>query len=414
MAIENLPVWTFEPNWTNSVTETFEWNTRIRTSASGAEQRDAIRAYPWITYEFTAVAEGIARQYLDQMLITNGTTEWYLPLFHEAAIVDADAPAGTMVISGPDFVTLEWARVGTVACILNGNPRTYELVEISERTSNSITLATSTTRAWPAGSMVFPCVIAELTDQPEVIHRTSSMATAEIRFRLSRLQVFPYAIDPILENTMVSGQFQGQQVFDFEPDWTEAPRIGYDRTTVELSNGRGFPLRKDEAGRAFTTIRSQWTLQGRAEHVSFLRTLQYLRGRARPVWVPTFTDDLILAADVASGAASITVNANGYFGLGGPRDDRRWIMIELDTGARILREVTAVGNAGLNHTLTLSPVITTSFGVERVVRISFLILCRLNHDGVSVEHKTDTLGVSAVQMTFRSAPNSRNTPEAFG
>ena len=95
MPIQNLPVWTFEPNWTNSVTETFEWNTRILKSVDGSEQRAALRALPWITYEFTVAVAGTMRQYLDQMLVTHGAGTWYLPLFHEASSIDADAPAGS-------------------------------------------------------------------------------------------------------------------------------------------------------------------------------------------------------------------------------------------------------------------------------------------------------------------------------
>ena len=416
MAIQNLPVWTFEPNWTNSVTETFEWNTRILKSVTGAEQRSALRALPWITYEFAVAVEGAMRQYLDQMLITHGAALWYLPLFHEACVLDADAPIGSTVLSGGDFLNQLWLRAGAVVCLMNGNSRQYEVIEIASRTNTTLTpTAPIASRDWPAGTMAFPCVIARLTDQPELTHRSSSLATAEIKFQLASLSTpLFFSQDPPVENTMLLTQFRGWQVFDFEPEWSEAPKLRYDRSLIEFSNGRGFPIVADEAARAFTMLEHQWVLSGRLEHVAFIRSLQYLRGRARPVWVPTYADDLTLAAPIASGASTITVSANGYYATGGARDDRRYIMIETDDGDRMFREITSVASAGNNHTLGVSPAITKAVSVDQVVRISFLILCRLNHDGVSVEHKTDTLGVSAVQMTFRSAPNSRNTPEAFG
>lgn len=415
MPIQNLPVWTFEPNWTNSVTETFEWNTRILKSVDGSEQRAALRALPWITYEFTVAVAGTMRQYLDQMLVTHGAGTWYLPLFHEASSIDADAPAGSMVLSGADLSGQQWVQAGAVACIMNGNARQYELVEIASRTSNNVTLVSPSGRRWPAGAMLFPCVPAELTDQPELTHRSGSLATAEIRFRLAAFPGYmAISSDPPIENTMLTTQFRGWPVFDFEPDWVEAPKMRYDRTFVELSNGKGFPIRSDEASRAFTVLERQWVLNGRADHINFIRSIQYLRGRARPVWVPTYNDDLTLTSNVASGTHVIAVTPNGYMPLGGARDDRRFIMIETADGDRMLREVTSLSFIDSDYLLTLTPALTKTFSINQVSRISFLILCRLNHDSVSVEHKTDTMGVSAVKMTFRSSPDSRVAPEAFG
>lgn len=409
MAIENLPVWTFEPNWSNPVTETLEWNTRILKSARGSEQRIAMRAYPWISYEFTIAVSGIERQYLDQMLITHGGGKWYLPLFHEAAVLDVAANAGSTSLVSADVPQLTWLRANAVICIMNGRSRQYELAELGAGSGTTMALLSPLASSWPADSLVFPCVVAELTDQPELTHRSSGVATAEIRFRLAQLPSrWPTVLNPALSATLMSTEFQGFPVFDMEPDWSEPPKMSYERNFTELDNKLSFPLRRDVSSRAFTTLERQWVLEGRSEHLAFAAMLQYLRGRARPVWVPTFNDDLELTADLAAGGTVLRVRLNGYHAMGGSRGDRRWILIEMVSGDRIFREVTAVGSSGNEHTVTVSGGIGGGLAVEQVKRICFVILCRLNHDGVSVEHRTDTLGVSQVRMTFRSAPDNRS------
>ena len=70
MAIQNYPVWTFEPNWSGSVSEMLEWLTDVMASPDGSEQRRSLRSFPRRSMDVATAAEGDERQLLDNMLIS--------------------------------------------------------------------------------------------------------------------------------------------------------------------------------------------------------------------------------------------------------------------------------------------------------------------------------------------------------
>jgi hypothetical protein len=98
MAIENLPVWSFEPNWSSTVTETLEWLTDVMTSPSGSEQRRTLRYLPRRFYEFTTMLVDAERRFFDNLLIRSGSARWYMPLWQDTNVITADRPLGSAFI----------------------------------------------------------------------------------------------------------------------------------------------------------------------------------------------------------------------------------------------------------------------------------------------------------------------------
>lgn len=413
MAILNYPIWTFEPNWSNSVTETLEWSTEILTSPTGSEQRRSLRAFPRIEYEFAVAAEGVERQYLDQMLINHGSAKWYLPLFYEAGIMEQAVAPGEQFLM-VDVADLAWIRPGAIVCIMDGRPRNIEMAEVIAVTGSAIMLLEPLKKPWGTGTLVCPCVVAELTDQPELTMRTASLATAEVRFRLAAMPDFwTFHVQQDPADGGLTRVYEGFQVCLAEPDWTENPKLTYERQTVEMDNDKNYALRRDTAARAFSIRESYWTLMGRAAHDQFRAMLSFLRGRARPVWVPTFLDDFNVIEPLAKNSNLMRVAFNGYQGLGGPRADREHVMIMLANGTVLFRQIIGASTVRDQLTLVLSAAFPANFSVSQVVRVSFMALSRLNHDSIAIDHQTDTMGVSKVRATFRSAPNTRSGPEAY-
>lgn len=406
MAIENIPVWPFEPNWSSTLTETLEWLTDIMTSPSGSEQRRSLRYFPRRTFEYTIAAEGSERSLLDNLLTAFGAQHWYLPLWHDVNFTEIP-----IAISGLRIVcsTVHTSKIlpNSIALLMGDSPYDVELVDISAIADEEIILRTPVSRFWPAGTHLYPVRVAKLTDQPELSKRHDDLVTSEVRFQVVEANRAADIISPI----GLTDIYQGRIVLSIPPDDRSTLNSGVERLLVELDNQTSLPVWRDTAAKPFTYEQYAWVIEGRAELSRFENLMQALRGRSQPIWVPTFMQDMVLAADVEDGDETILVEKCGFTLAGGPRADRQDIMIETLT-ERIYRRITASAfNSQGQEVLALDTPISSALSGQNVVRICFMTLMRMNQDSISIEHQTDSDGVATALATFRSAPNTR-VPEA--
>lgn len=397
MAVASLPHFTLLPNWRDrGVSERLEWLTSVLGSPSGAEQRFALRLTPRRSFEALFTAAGAERTLLDLAVGKTGAGDWWLPLWHDVGRLTADAAsgAGSLLL---DTTNREFAAGGFA--MLHGGAFSSEVVEIASVASGSLTLAGATAAAWPAGTRVFPAVRAALAEQPRFTKKGGRAFEGVIRFEVSGANPWTAAT--------LSADYLGYPVLADRPDEAEDITHAYSRLVAELDGQTGLKARVDTAGLGFTAQQYRWFLHDRAQHAAFRSLLYALQGRLVPVWLPTFTDDLTLAAPASSGATTIEVALCGYARFGGPRVGRRDIRIELDNGVVMHRRVSAAAEGATTETLTLASGISQDISPETVRRISFMSLSRLDQDAVEIVHHTDTRGVSTATATFKSTPESR-------
>ncbi len=147
MAIEILPVWPFEPNWSGTYTEAMEWLTDILTSPKGAEQRRSLRLYPRKTIEFSSAVGDNDRQVLRQFLEAHSGRTFYLPQWHESYRSTQTAPAGGDFIPVPN-ANNGGIRIGDVIFIGGTKARQYELAEVAALSPTGITLVDPLETEW--------------------------------------------------------------------------------------------------------------------------------------------------------------------------------------------------------------------------------------------------------------------------
>lgn len=183
MAIGNFQLWPFEPNWSGEFRESLSWLTEILSSPTGAEQRRCKRLYPRRTFEFECAVHGTARQYMEQLIETNGGRNWYLPLFHQVYHTDAAVTASSNFLPCASANTGE-IREGDILALIADDPLVNELVEVDIVGSTGITLTTPMTKAWKKATAFYPVRLARFTDQPEHNRRSDSVVTTQVRFRV--------------------------------------------------------------------------------------------------------------------------------------------------------------------------------------------------------------------------------------
>jgi hypothetical protein len=392
----DLPVWTFRHNWSEKIVERLSWLSRVFASRLGAEQTMGIRLSPRRSVEINALIYDTDRTYFDLKLSQFGRSDWLFPLLYNGTKLISAGIGDTTLVCNTQFRDF---TDGGYALVLGRNARDFERVQIDTVSSGSLTLVDPLGKAF-VGAMVYPLVRAYLDDQPTATRLSSRVWTAPVRF---------YQCDGADRTVTTTFEtYSGVPVLPLIPDESDSSDFNFLALQAKLDNMTGRRLSLDTAARGFDSQQVKWTLHGRAEHTIFRDLLYTLAGRQFPLWVPTYSDDLILVASTSSGSADFTVAAVGISEMGGLVQGRKFVRFTLNDGSTYIRQILGVA-AGVGDTEVIS--VNLSLGVTvnptDVIRLEFLQLMRQDIDDIEIAHLTDEDGTSQVATVFRNFNNNR-------
>jgi hypothetical protein len=376
-----LPIaWPFAPDWSNGVTERLSWLTAIQTSRSGAEQRQALRVAPRRQLDFPIVLTDQERSYFEVLMARNGGTAWNVPLPHEEISI-GPVPTGTMAFTFD--TSCREISVGTQMLLRDDGLHT-EIVEVTSVTPTGIT--TTPTTVERAAASITPTFLGLISDKPELSRRTGRVYTGTVRFLSMQAMAWPATARALAG---FSTTFQTYPVLTHEPNAINDLTYGFERMWAPIDNSQSLPRYVDKSLRQFTSQQYEWFLYGRQAQQDFRDRLFYLQGRCKPLWVPTFNDD------IAPGTGY--PNPLGFEST--PPPGREYI-------ARFNRDGTVVCLAATAYA-TGDRIPIAPFDGSSVLRNSFMALKRLDVDDIEILHHSDIDGVATVSAVFREAPNLR-------
>ncbi|PZR90343.1 MAG: hypothetical protein DI537_19195 [Stutzerimonas stutzeri] len=341
------------------------------------------------------------------MILTHGSNDWYLPLWQDAHYLDANAIVGTNILSCSTASAS--FRAGDILMVGSHSTINFELVEVASVSSDGVMTADPLNASWSIDSHLHRVKRARLTEQPRPRRENDQTVSSQIRFRIiERNDEYAATIAEAFASS-----YRGFGVLGDAPDEAESLDHGYERIQEQIDNLTGVPFVYDSAAISFPNQRHSFTLHGRDEYGAFLRIIYALRGKAIPIWLPTFFNDFEMIADAANGATSLTVKHTGFTALGGPKTQRRDIMIEMADGTKLFRRILASSVVPDGEIIGLDSPFASGLKAGDVTRISFMNLARLDQDNIEISHKTDIAGVSTSVMTFRSTPDLRTAADGF-
>ena len=257
--------------------------------------------------------------------------------------------------------------------------------------------------------------LALMLENPSLLPAGISRNTVVERLVQTREWIETWGVGTLSMNAAagLTDAYWGFHVLTQASDWSDRGERGQQRLLDTFDTGIGKPDQFDTAMRPFPTQQYHWVLDGYHDHARFYNLIHALRGRAIPVWVPTWMDDLRPVAPISAGATSIQIARCGFTLAGGPRPEREDIMIETVDGRRYYRRITSSAAGSSTEVVNLDNALGVTLSPEEIIRISFMSLMRLDHDSIEIEHITDAEGASEVSVTFRAAPNTRVPDAAF-
>lgn len=389
MAIPDLPLWPISPNWSEGVLERLEWLTDVLPSDTGVEQRRSVRLSPRRSFEITHTAAARERSYLDLLLHRWGSSEWLLPLWHDQAVLLEPAVVDAQAL----MLDNRWREFtdGGYA-VLYADCFNYEIVEVQSQGTGALVLAGDVQRDWPVGTKVYPLRRAFLDDQSSAAALSSRVGQAVLLFNVNEANDYPAEMGDYITI------YNDSPLLTVQPDRSRDLTSDFMRLAEMIDGQTGLRYRRDTAGRAFQVQAHNWTIAGREAHAGFRSFLYTLRGRARRCYVPSFNDDVILAAVAVDGATQIDIEAIGLQEIGGgsPIPGRAVLW----TGQEVVRHA--------NFSIAPAPdqerlrVTALANAYDRGAAWSFLSTARLDQDTVELHHLADTDGVTECGAAFRS------------
>lgn len=353
------------------MTEQLEWETDALGAETGPEQSRRLRAFPRILLRFDGLETGARRRWLEAQLRSAGAGQWFVPLAIDARQLAVAALAGSDTLT-TDTGFPRFAEGGH-ALLQGEDPRDAEVVEIQSVLDGALGLVGETLRDWPAGTRISPVRLGRLANALGLSRFTADdTGVYQVQFRL----------DEPVEQAPDAGTatYRSYPVLEWRPVWTSDPTWSADRALVTMDEGVAPVFVFDPVGQARDRVALQFALEDLVQIHAFRGLLYALGGRWAPIWVPSWTQDLRVVANVSNGATVIDVDGPLLSSM--PlASNRRDLRIELVDGTVLYRRVTAVAAQTLtSDRLTLDAPIATGFSVAAVAMVSFLVLSRQDSD----------------------------------
>jgi len=366
-----IVAWVFAPDWSAGILERLEWRTDILRAYRGEEQRRALRIDPRQTLEFTVAPTDSDRRRLETLLWGWGSRTVALPLWFDGLELAAPLAAGSSAIpldpSGRQFA------VGDLV-MLRSAQAAFEVGEVATVSAGSIGLSRPTIQSWAAGTRVYPARRAKLLDEAKAARFTGSASTMRLRFEMQ---------DPAKWASAASPTYRGAPVLEEIHDWSREPETSFSRQIFVFDPGTGKVLTEDTGQMVFPAQRMRYLLAGRAALDTWRKRLFALRGKQGAVWVPSFSDDLELAATVLGNATQIDVAWCGLATLTNPPPvQRRDIRIRLFSGSILYRRILSVTelSSSVERLSIDSALGAGDVTPAQVAQISYMALSRADTD----------------------------------
>jgi hypothetical protein len=384
----------WEPDWSDPPKELLAWKTDVIRPTTGKSQRRALRAKPRRTVAFSYLLEDPQRGARFQNLIWGWQDKVFaVPVWMDQGWLTSPVGQGSTQI--PIDTTCKDFAIDA-AVLLWHDYLTWEVVETQSFTASLVTLKRPTQQPWASGTRVIPMRVGRLPASVPFTRHTDTISAVRV----------DWALDPSTGlganrcQDPAYPMYQGYDVLTDATDWAEdvSESLTRDEDPIDLDLGpvEIVPLTNaPEFTRPF-----HWTIKGRTAITKFLGWLDDRAGRARPFWLPNYSQDLVQVEDMAGVTTLLRVQDVQYSLYLKQHPNRRDVAFIPWSGAPVFRRIinSAVDGVG-TEALTLD----AAFGQIRKTsdwkRISFLTFVCLEQDSVELTWLTDDLLQATVAVT---------------
>ena len=219
---------------------------------------------------------------------------------------------------------------------------------------------------------------------------TDSILTLQVQFKLLDEDVRVPPAETVMYRTY--------PVLETESNWREDITTEYQRD-IEIIDFLTGGVLVDDTSDVSTRVHKYHWQGGSRTQVNAIRNFLFSRyGRLVPVWVPSFSEDLQLIAQVGAGVNRLMVTNTNYTRNVASAVQRRDIRIVLKNGSIFYRRIASSAELVGGEELALNDALGVLVNPEDVKEIGFMSLCRLESDAVEIRWETDSIAESSTMF----------------
>jgi hypothetical protein len=365
------------------VTESLQFLTDVIEGLSGKEQRIALRDNPRQVFVVDYRLDGQEQQHMESFLMDWGHNTFAFPLWHEACFLTSNASSGVVQLQTSGALDVDF-RVGGLAVVMSAN-LTFDVLNLTAVTDTLITFSSSTTNSYSIGDKIMPLRTAVL-GKPVVGRRYPNNLR---HFRLT-FDVTDNDTGTLAGSTTPGfwSLYDGHVLFDDGNVLRSTMREKFDRRVFKIDNQTGIIEQSSLWDRYKRTHQKGFIARSRAEIIELRKVLIALAGRQKAFFIPTFTDDLTVVAQLQNGTTTMDIDRIEYVRFVRNRRPKKILKISFNNGdpdlIRIVQSSTQVDSS--TERLTLDTAWTSTVPVSEIERVQFYEMVRFDNDAFKIKH----------------------------
>jgi len=375
--VETFP---FKPNWSEAPEVTLSYKTDIFTSRSGLEQRRALRSTPRRRVDYTSLAHQSDMVAFNRLMATKQNVDFLFPDWMRVARTHG-------VTSGATHLSLrslapDWVVAGRQVFLCDGD--TLTLVTIASVSAYTVELTTPVAQNYSAGASLRPVYAGQLATVTSTLN-TSNTVSVAVSYDVTPGTVanstnafFPFVVD-------------GKEVFAFPWNWGDAVTAEFSWAVENVDFDRGVivthrPVDFGKVGQSATVVRHG------AEQIDYMqRFIERQKGQRGQFWMPSGTEDMVVASDIANGTSSFTVTGTEVANSFGLSEVYKGVAFYLRDGRKVYRKINSIIASGGNSVVSLSAAFTFAIPSSLIAKISWMRPARFASDEVTLEYLSDSV-----------------------
>lgn len=387
----------FITSWDRDIVDEYEWKTNVVETDSGDERRYRLRKWPRRSVQMGMAAVGTMSGELRVAMQSSQSTDYALPLWQYESQITQELALGASEVfvdtTDSDF------QAGGSAMLVESHLR-FETLGVESVQADRLVLTSEGVpgQTWAKGTKIYPVRVGVLDPEIEFSHPSGNVSRAIVNFD---------GTDQ--EKTFSSHGFAtylGYPVIPWMPNWANGRKYTSTRK-MEAVDGGIYPVTRYVKSLNFGEKYSfEWFFANRSQVKKFLALAQLMAGRYRPIWVPTWQEDMRVRLTYSIGEASLHVTSN--FISKAYRStvlNNLYVRVKLLDGSEYYDRIQLASvdpSSPTNDVITLATGLAATFRPIDVMNFCLMPLCRLDQDSVIVTWKS--AHVAEAETTFVYVP----------
>lgn len=369
-------LFTFAPDWSEEVTERYEYLTQINESDDGYEDRYRLRVNPRRSIEYRMLIQQREKRWLERYMWSWKGRAFSVPIWTDCSVTTAEVGPG---LSNIPVVTTEYTsfRVGGVAILLDGFASS-EAVEILNVNPTSIDTVRPTLALWPEGTKIYPALTGRMKEDAGITMPTADVDFGRIRFEYVDNEAIPAVEAPTA--------YQDGFVLERAPNRAQDLDVTWQSKYGLVDFGIAQPLVDERAAFPDQVTSFTFAAASREEIWFWKQWLEARGGKWSKFYMSSWSVDFEVVTNIDFNDNALEVVDNQYRDFYDGAVAKRDIVIYTTDGQVYYRRITSAAEKAPEGSgveiLFIDGQLGTDYTIDEVKMVSFLHPVRLDGDGV--------------------------------